>query len=94
MTNISYGFWSADINTFSLRTELRYIKYILTSENFSSSIWSRSLAWSIYPEGGPPIQTLDNAGGQLGQPLEYLHSQAQPPSHVGDGRGVEVGQAI
>ena len=50
MTNIRYGFWSADINTF--RTESRYTKYILTSEIFSSSIWSRSLAWSIYPERG------------------------------------------
>ena len=40
---------------------------------------------------------MDNAGGQLGQPLEYLHSQAATITcgGRGEGRAVgEVGQAL
>ena len=36
----------------------------------------RRRAWSI--QSRPPIQTLDNAESQLGQPLEYLHSHPAP----------------
>ena len=64
----------------------RLAEYPLTSESFQSE------AWSIQKRG-PPIQTLDNAGGQLGQPLEYLHSQAATITCGGRQEG-EVGQAI
>ena len=55
----------------------------------------RRRAWSI--QSRPPIQTLDNAESQLGQPLEYLHSHPAPTITCGgrwlhQARGGDVGE--
>ena len=52
-------------------------------------------AWSI--QSRPPIQTVDNAESQLGQPLEYLHSHPAPTITCGgrwlhQARGGDVGE--